>query len=460
MTDMTKGKPLPLIFRFSLPLMASGLLQQFYTITDTIIVGRGVGIQALAALGASDWINWFFLWGVQGLTQGFSIPIALAVGAADRKSLRHTAAMIVRLCTVLGVVLTVVGLICITPLLRLLRTEPAIMSGAQLYLRVLFAGMIVVLAYNMAAAILRCMGDSKSPLVAILIAACVNIGLDLLFIMVFHWGIFGAAFATVIAQGISFLFCLWRLHHVPDLKLEADDWKTDWPLLCQLSKLGFPVSLQNAVIAIGGMVVQFVLNGYGFLFVAGFTATNKLLGILESTAIAFGYAMTTYMGQNRGARNTKRIDAGMRSILLLSAVFSVLLGAASMIWGHEALALFVSAEEANAAQVVDIAFHYLSLMSVMLWSLYLLYAFRASLQGLGNTTIPMLSGVMEFVMRVLVALILPRLIGQEGIFFSEVSAWAGAALLLVVYYFSHIHKIKQHILLDPVVKNDRIGTSL
>ena len=446
MTDMTKGRPLPLIFRFSLPLMLGGLLQQFYMIVDSIIVGRGVGIQALASLGASDWINWFFLWGIQGFTQGFSIPIALAVGAEDSKTLRRTTAMIVRLCTALAVLLTAVSLLSITPLLHLLRTEQAIMGGAQLYLCVLFAGTGAVLAYNMSAAILRCMGDSKSPLIAMLIAACVNIGLDLLFVMVFHWGIFGAAFATVLSQGLSFLYCLHRLRGIDALRMQPEDWKMDWTLLGRLIRMGVPVGLQNAVIAVGGMVVQFVLNGFGYLFVAGFTATNKLLGMLESTAIAFGYAMTTYMGQNRGARNVGRIDAGIHSVLLLSAVFSVLLSAVSLLGGRNILSLFVSSEETDASQVISIAYQYLTVMAYMLWSLYLLHAYRSSLQGLGNTTVPFLSGVMEFVMRVSVALIAPHLLGQQGIFLAEVSAWLGAALLMIVYYYARIRSIKREIL--------------
>ncbi len=454
MTDMTKGRPLSLIFRFSLPLMLSGLLQQFYMIVDSIIVGRGVGIHALASLGAADWINCFFLWGIQGLTQGFSIPVALAVGAAERHALRRTVAMIVYICVISAVILTAVSLLSITPLLHLLRTELAIMGGAQLYLCVLFSGTAVVLAYNMSAAILRCMGDSKSPLFAMVIAAFFNIGLDLLFVMVFRWGIFGAALATVISQGISFLFCLWRLRSMEDLWLQPEDRRADWETIRHLCRLGLPVGLQNAVIAIGGMVVQFVLNGFGFLFVAGFTATNKLLGMLESTAIAFGYAMTTYMGQNRGARKVKRIDAGIHSVLLLSVLFAVLLSAASLLWGRNVLSLFVSSEDADAGKVIGIAYQYLTLMAAMLWSLYLLHAYRSSLQGLGNTTVPMMSGVMEFVMRVSVALILPQLIGQTGIFFAEVSAWAGAALLLIVFYYAKIRKIKQDIFDETMKEGD------
>lgn len=220
----------------------------------------------------------------------------------------------------------------------------------------------------------------------------------------------------------------------------------DWTLLGRLIRMGVPVGLQNAVIAVGGMVVQFVLNGFGYLFVAGFTATNKLLGMLESTAIAFGYAMTTYMGQNRGARNVGRIDAGIHSVLLLSAVFSVLLSAVSLLGGRNILSLFVSSEETDASQVISIAYQYLTVMAYMLWSLYLLHAYRSSLQGLGNTTVPFLSGVMEFVMRVSVALIAPHLLGQQGIFLAEVSAWLGAALLMIVYYYARICSIKREIL--------------
>ena len=441
-TDMTCGKPAQLIFFFSLPLMLGGVFQQLYMIVDTIIVGRGVGIHALASLGAADWINWMVLWAIHGFTHGFSVLIAQEFGAGRPDALRKVTAMIVKLCIVFGVLLTAASLFAVQPLLVLLHTENTVIGGARLYLYVQFSGTLVFIAYNIAAAILRCLGDSRTPLSAIIVASFVNIVLDLLFVLVFHWGIFGAAIATVFAQLCSFLFCMGAMRRLPLLHLQPEDWKNDRSVLMHLCRLGIPTALQNSIIAIGGLVVQFVLNGVGFVFVAGFTATNKLYGMLESTAIAFGYAMTAYMGQNRGAGLTARIDAGMHSVLLLSAGFSTVISVSMLLFGRNILRLFVSSSDANAHAVLEIAYRYLFIMSCLLFVLFLVHAYRSVLQGLGNTTVPMLSGLVEMVVRIGVALLLPRLIGENGIFFAEVAAWSGAASLMMIYYYVKIHDIK------------------
>ena len=444
-TDMTTGSPIRLIFFFSLPLMLGSIFQQFYTIADTIIVSRGVGIDALASLGASDWINWMVLWGCQGLTQGLSVPVAQEFGAKNYCALRKTVAMLVKLCLVIGIVLTIGSLLAVTPLLRLLGTDPDILPGAQTYLHTLFAGVLVVIAYNMAAGILRCLGDSRTPLLALIIASFTNIGLDLLFVFVFHWGIFGAAFATVIAQFCSFLFCLHVLRRMPLLQMEPEDWQTDYAVIRHLCRMGLPVGLQNAIISVGGMVVQSVLNGFGIIFVAGFTATNKLYGLLECTAIAFGHAMTTYIGQNTGARRMDRIDAGLRADLLLSFLFSSVIGLSMLSFGRSILQLFISSTEESAAEVMAVAYRYLTVMSIPLFILFLIHVYRPVLQGLGNTTVPMLSGVAEVVGRIISALILPRFLGQDGIFYAEVVAWTCAVVLMVVYYYANIGKIRRRI---------------
>lgn len=444
-TDMTAGKPLGLIFFFSLPLMFGGMFQQLYMIVDTIIVGRGVGISALAALGAADWINWLVLWGIQGFTHGCSILVAQEFGAGNQAALRKTVAMIAKLCLAFGLAVTAGSLLAADPLLRLLGTDPAIIGGSRVYLYVQFSGSLVIIAYNMAAAILRCLGDSRTPLLAVALATVVNIGLDLVFVLVFRWGVFGAALATVIAQALSFLACLAALRRLPLLRMTREDWKTDRQVLRHLCRLGIPTALQNSSISLGGLVLQSVLNGFGVVFVAGFTATNKLYGVLESTAIAFGYAMTAYMGQNRGARQVGRIDAGMRSVLILSAIFSAAISALMLVFGRDILRLFVSASEDNAGQVLAVAHRYLMIMSAFLLILYLVHAYRSSLQGLGNTTVPLLSGLMELVMRAGAALILPAFFGESGIFFAEVAAWSGAAALMMVYYYARIGAIKREI---------------
>lgn len=429
--------------------MLGGIFQQLYIVVDTIIVGQGVGMSALASLGASDWINWFVLWGIHGFTQGLSIIVAHTFGARDYARLRRSIAMIILLCVLFSILLTVCSLLAVTPLLRLMGTSPEIFRGAQHYLYVLFSGAPIVIAYNMAAAILRCLGDSRTPLVSLLVSSAVNIALDLVFVLVLQWGIIGAGIATIIAQLVSFLLCLSVLQHKKFLHLTRHDWKPDLSLLCYLCRLSIPAALQNSVIAVGGMVLQSVINSCGFLFVAGFTATNKLYGLLESTAIAFGYTMTTYMGQNMGARKTERIDRGLRSVLLLSLLFSSAIGVTMILCGRHILTLFLSTSAAHADQVLQIAYHYLFIMSCFLFLLFLIHVYRSSLQGLGNTIVPMLSGFSEMLMRILVAFLLPYLFGQEGLYYAEVCAWVGAVLPPLFYYHATIRRTKQRIMEIP-----------
>ena len=335
-TDMTHGRPIRLILLFSLPLMLGSVFQQLYTIVDTIIIGRGVGMQALASIGAADWINWLVLWGLQGFTQGFAILAAQEFGASAYDRLRRVLAMIVKLSCWFGIAVTIISLLLVRPLLTLLHTDPAVFGGAQTYLYVQFGGSLIIIAYNMAAAVLRCLGDSRTPLFAIIAASFANIALDLLFVMGFGWGIFGASFATVLAQLIAFLLCLRSLRRLPFVQLTKADWKTDPAILLHLCRLGIPTGLQMSMITLGGMVLQSVLNGFGVVFVAGYTAANKLYGILESASVAFGYAMTAYMGQNRGARNAARIDAGIRAVLVLSAEFTAAIVTAMLRCGQTA----------------------------------------------------------------------------------------------------------------------------
>ena len=441
--DMTGGRPLKLIVTFALPLMLGNMGQQLYMVVDGIVVGQGVGVDALAALGATDWTCWMLLWMAQGFAQGFSVLAAQRFGAGDLQGLRRGVAMSVVLGLGLSVVLTALGLGLARPLLTLLGTPEDIFPGAMEYITTMFWGMTVVFAYNLAGGILRALGDGKTPLYAMAVAAGTNIALDLLFVMVFHWGIVGAAVATVLAQGVSFLYCLLVMRRMPALGLKKADFALDWPLLGRLWRLGLPVALQNAFIAVGGMVVQSVLNGLGFLYIAGFTATNKIYGLMESAAIAFGYSMTTYMGQNLGAGRHDRIREGMRCMVKLSLVVAVGTGILVSLAGRPILSLFVSSTEANAGQVVDIAFQYLFIMCCNLIVLYLLHAYRSALQGLGNTTAAMVSGVMEFICRVGTALILPRLMGDFGIFFAEPMAWLGAAVFLFFAYYKEARSLRE-----------------
>lgn len=440
--DMTTGNPTRLLFGFSLPLMLGNVFQQFYTIVDTIIVGQGVGMRALASIGAADWLNWLFLWMAVGMTQGFSILFAQYFGGKDEKALHQSIANAVLLTIGSAAVLTAAGQLLAAPMLALLKTPEDIVSGSLTYLRLMIGGLTVIMFFNLEASLLRALGDGRSPLIAMVIASCANIGLDLLFVMGFHLGIAGAAAATLIAQGISCIYCFAVLRRIPFLKLKRRDFALNPGLARRLLWLGIPVMFQNAIISVGGMVLQSVINGFGVLFVAGFTATNKLYGILETAGISYGYAISTFVAQNKGAGNHKRIKAGMRKGTVMAFATSVLISVLMFLWGKDILSLFISAQEAQADQVLRIAHHYLMVMSTFLIVLYALHTYRSALQGMGDTVMPMVSGMVEFAMRVSAAIFLPRLMGQEGIFYAEILAWAGACVLLVTVYYRRIALLK------------------
>lgn len=440
--DMTRGNPAKHIFLFALPLILGNLGQQLYMVADAIIVGQGVGVDALAALGATDWTYWVVLWSIQALTQGFAILITHNFGSGNHAALRRSVAASIRLCAVAAVLLTAMGLVGARPMLALLSTPDILLEQATSYLTVMFAGTAVVMAYNMAAAILRAFGDGKSPLIAMGVAAALNVGLDLLFVLVFGWGIVGAAVATLIAQLVSFLYCLGVLRRLAFLRLHREDWENSSAVSRHLLRLGLPLALQHVVIAVGGMVLQSVINSFGFLFVAGFTATNKLYGMLESSAISFGFSTSTYMAQNWGAKRVDRLEKGIKSAVRLSVLVAVAISALMIIFGKSILGLFISTADAGAAQVLDIAYRYLLIMSALLFILYLLHTYRSALQGLGNTVAPMVSGFIEFAMRVGVALALPPLLGELGLFFAEPAAWAGAAVLVIIVYYRQMAAIR------------------
>lgn len=440
--DMTKGSPARLLFFFAIPLMLGNLFQQLYTMVDTIIVGQGVGVQALASLGAADWLNWLFQGIATGLTQGFSILFAQFYGARNEEALKKSIGNSIVLTLAAAVLLTAAGEMLLTGILNLLKTPQDIYGGASIYLRIMFGGIPVVLFYNLEAALLRALGDSKSPLIAMVVAACTNIALDLLFVMVFHWGIPGAAAATIIAQCVSLLYCFAVIRKISIVRPGREDFRLGRSLCRQLLGLGIPVMFQNTVISVGGMVVQSVINGFGFLFVAGFTATNKLYGLLETAAISFGFSITTFVAQNMGAGNYGRIRKGMRSGAAMALLTSVAVSAVMLLFGMQILSLFISADAGQADEVLYIAFHYLTIMSIFLAVLYALHAYRCALQGLGDTVTPMVSGIAEFVMRVLAALLLPRVMGQEGIYYAEILAWIGAAAILVTAYYRRMGREK------------------
>ena len=442
--NMTEGTPASLIFSFALPLMIGNVFQQLYTVVDTMVVGKALGVGALAALGAADWLNWMMLGIIQGFTQGFGILMAQEFGAGRHGNLRRSIGNSTVLALLSAIVLLVIGQILAHPVLNLLKTPVRILPDTLLYLRIMYLGIPIVMAYNLLASILRSLGDGKTPLHAMVVAAITNIVLDLLFVLVFGFGIAGAAVATLIAQLISSLFCLYHIQKIEILKLQLSDFSLrDKRLSFRLLMLGFPMAFQNAIISVGGMIVQFVVNGFGVIFIAGFTSTNKLYGVLEVAATSYGYSMVTYTGQNLGAGRTDRIRKGVKSALLIALVTSIVIALLMILGGKFILGWFISGTPEEFEQTLGIAYYYLAVMSICLPILYTLHITRSAIQGMGNTVLPLVSGVVEFIMRALTAVFLPMLIGENGIFYAEIMAWTGATVILVISYFAVIRKMEQ-----------------
>ena len=441
--NMTEGRPLPLIVSFSLPLMLGNIFQQMYTVVDTMVVGKALRVQALAALGASDWLVWLMLGVIQGLTQGFGIRMAQEFGARQTEKLKSTLGCSVILTIISALVLTLGGQLAARPVLALLKTPDAIIGDTLLYVRIIFLGTPVVMAYNLLATILRSLGDGKTPLNAMILASFTNIALDLLFVLVFRWGIAGAAAATLIAQVVSSIYCYGKVRKIDFLRLEKMHFRPGGGLAVRLMKLGSPMAFQNAIIALGGMIVTSVVNGFGVIFIGGFTATNKLYGLLEVAATSYGYAMVTYTGQNLGAGKIGRIRSGMKAALILSMITSLVISGVMILFGRWILSLFISGTPEEIAAAMEIAYHYLQVMSICLPTLYILHVVRSAIQGMGDTVKPMVSGISEFIMRTAGSLTLPVILGSGGVFYAEVSAWLGADLILVPSYFITLKKLER-----------------
>ena len=439
---MTEGSPLKLMFFFALPLMLGNVFQQLYTVVDTAIVGRGVSMNALAALGTVDWLNWMVLGIAQGFTQGFSVRISQKYGEGDMQGLKKVigqSAFLSILIAAVCLVLTQAAL----PLFFWMLRVPSYLSGmAELYTRVLMAGLPAVVFYNFCSAVLRAVGNSKTPLIAMVTAAFTNIVLDIVTVFWLGWGIAGAAAATVFAQCLSGAICAYKIWRTPELHFGREDMKPDKYSALEMMRIGTPIAAKNVIISVGGMAVQSIVNGFEMSFIAGFTATNKLYGILEIAAISYGYAVTTYVGQNYGAGKFDRIKKGMKAAVLLSVATSAIIAAAMLIFGRSITMLFISSEDPSlVAAAGETAYMYLAVMSVCLPILYLLYVYISALQGVGNTVWPMQSGIIEFIMRVGIAAAVGFIGVSTGIFFAEVAAWLGAAVYLIIGYYKFVYPL-------------------
>jgi len=439
--SMTTGKIAPLLITFALPLMAGNIFQELYTVVDTMIVGQFLGVAALAAVGNGGWITWMLLGAVQGFTQGFANPVAQAFGAGDKERVRKNMANSIVLTAVISLVLLAIGEAVMIPLLKLLNTPAEIFDMSLLYLRIYYAGTPVIMAYNYAACHLRALGNSKDPLVAMIIASLTNIVLDILFVGPMGMGIAGAVIATVISQVVAAVYSFICLFKIDFVYFKREYFVPDAQLSGNLLYMGLPMALQNVILSVGGLIVQFIVNQYGIIFIAGMTATNRLYGLLETAGISYGYAISTYVGQNRGAGEITRVRKGVKTGFVIGILTSIVIAAVMILFGKNILMLFISGTAEEIAATMTVAYRYLVIMSVLLPTLYCLHVLKFTLIGLGNSLYPMLSGVAEFVMRVASALIIPVYFGEMNLFFAEPIAWIGADIVMAVGYVVCMRKI-------------------
>ena len=438
---MTKGNPMKLLFFFALPLMFGNVFQQLYTVIDTAIVGRGVGMDALAALGTVDWLSWMLLGIAQGFSQGFSVRISQKYGERDMAGLKYIVGQSARLSVLIAIVCVVLSQTGLTLLLDLLRVPAELRGMAGLYTRILFAGFPAVMFFNYCSAVLRAIGDSKTPLKAMITASIINILLDVFTVFILKWGIAGAAGATVVSQCLSGVICAVKISKTPELHFEKEHLQLQSNMSRNLMKMGAPIAAKNIIVALGGIVIQMIVNGFGMSFIAGFTASNKLYGLLEFAALSYGFAVTTYVGQNYGAGDLERIKTGMKVAIKLALTTAVLIATIMILFGRPITMLFISSDvPAMAAAAGDTAYLFLVVMSVSLPILYLLYIYQAALQGMGNTVVSMISGSIQLVLRVSGAIIIGITGYENGIFGAEVIAWFGGAMFLMLTYYRTIHK--------------------
>jgi len=432
--NMTSGKIAPMLTAFALPLMAGNLFQELYTVVDTMIVGQFLGVTALAAVGNGGWITWMLLGAVQGFTQGFANPAAQAFGAGDKERVRKNMANSLVLTVIISVILVIIGEAAMIPLLKLLNTPEEIFEMSLLYLRIYYAGTPAIMAYNYAACYLRALGNSRDPLIAMIIASITNIVLDILFVGPMGMGIAGAVIATVIAQLVAAIYSFICLFKIDFVYLKWEDFRLDAQLSGNLIYMGVPMALQNVILSVGGLIVQRIVNRYGITFIAGMTATNRLYGMIETVGISYGYAISTFIGQNYGAGKTDRVKKGVRTGFVIGVSASVVIALIMILFGKNILMLFISGTAEEIAATMTVAYRYLVIMAALLPTLYCLHILKFTLIGLGNSLYPMLSGVAEFVMRVAAALFIPVYFGKMNVFFAEPVAWIGADIVMAIGY--------------------------
>lgn len=432
-TNLTVGPPVRLIISFTLPLLIGNLFQQLYAFTDAVVVGRLLGVDALAAVGASGSLQFLLIGFAMGASAGLAIPVARAFGAGQLDAMRRYVSTALLIGAAIAVAVVAVGTLGSRTLLTVMGTPPELMENAATFLAVLFAGAAATVAFNLLSAIIRALGDSRTPLIFLVVSCVLNAALVVLFIGGLGLGVGGAAAATVVAQGMSVLLCLvliWR--RMPLLRLRRRDLRIRRREVAESGRIGVTMGFQMSVIAIGAAVLQYGINGLGADAVAAFTAAMRVDQVAVAPLASVGVAMTTFVAQNRGAGQWWRIRVGVFRISLVATAMAALLGLSIIVFGTDIARLFVGD---GVPDVVAMAHQYLRISGALYIVLAMVFLLRNAIQGLGATGVPTLAGLMELLVRASVGLFLIERIGFLGACLAAPLAWVGALIPIAIAWF-------------------------
>lgn len=444
--DMTTGSPLKSILRFCVPLLIGNLFQQFYNLADSILVGRILGLNAFAAVGTTGALSFLILGFATGSCSGLAIPIAQSFGAGDLEGVRRRTAQLVWLGFGITAIIRLICFFWTDDLLRLMNTPAEIFDDAYRYIFIVFMGVGATMLYNLSSAVLRSLGDSRTPLHFLIAAAVVNVILDILFMKYLHFGVEGAAWATVLSQLASGIACLvYMAKKIPVLNLHHDDMKPDWKRICYMAAIGVPMGLQFAITAVGSIILQGAVNGLGAQAVAAVSAASKVHNVVAAPLETCGIAMATYCGQNLGAGQYARIRRGIWSTTAAAMIYCALAFVFNYSAGRGMATLFVSPSEVMILQDVQ---KYLVIQSVFYPMLAVIFIFRNGLQGMGYSNQAMMAGVSELIARALVSFGLVGSLGFTAVCYANPAAWLFADGVLLVLYVRVMRR------LDPIRPQD------
>lgn len=430
--DMTKGNPTKLILLFTLPMLLGNIFQQFYSMADTFIVSQTIGMDALAAVGSTGSITFLIIGLATGITAGLAVITAQRYGEKDEAAIRRNLAVSIVISVIMTIILTAFSVPLTRTILEWMQTPVEIIDYASDYLVVIFAGIGATMTFNLLSNILRAVGDSRTPLIFLIVASVLNIVLDYVFILGIGMGVEGAGYATVISQLVASIFCLIYIKkHIPMLRIYKEDWQAVGSEMMNHLRVGLPMGFQYSIIAIGSIVLQIALNRLGADAIAAYTAASKIDILATLPLQSFGVTMATFAAQNYGAKQYNRIWDGVSRVNKIVVSYSLLMAVVLVVWGQSFSAIFLGVQ---SAEIQSMTHTYFLTNATFYVLLALLFVYRYTLQGLGNSVAPTFAGIMELICRVIGAITLSNLFGFAGAAIANPLAWVGALIPLILAY--------------------------